>query len=104
MDEDALADQDGAESPRLYRLRRAAELRVGVDVALRIAAHHGLHDFIARALAEIDEANQLLKRANVSARPALLTIIDMDLALAEYRLRAATLAMTVYGPDVADIG
>lgn len=55
-------------------------------------------------MAEIDEAHQLLERTNVSARPALLTIIDMDLALAEYRLRAVTLAMTLYGSDVADIG
>ena len=94
----------GPASPRLHRLRRAAELRVGADLALKTAAHHGLHAFIERAMAEIDEAHQLLERTNVSARPALLTIIDMDLALAEYRLRAVTLAMTLYGSDVADIG
>ena len=99
-----MSDCNGAAAPRLHRLRRAAELRLGAELALQTAAHHRLQAFITRALAEIDEANYLLERTNVSAKPALLTLIDMELAVAEYRLRAATLALRIHGANVADIG
>jgi hypothetical protein len=91
-------------TPRLYRLRRAGELRAIADTLLDTATHHGLQDFVRRAVSHIEEASEWLASDNVDTRPALLTIIDMDLAFAEYRLRAAKSAMNIHGPDVDRIG
>jgi hypothetical protein len=104
MHDDSLTESEESTAPRLHRLRRVAYLRLGVDRALETAAHHSLHGFINRALTELEEASRLLERPDISRRPALLTIIDMELALAEYRVRAATLALALHGPDVEDIG
>ena len=92
-----------SEIPCVHRQRRADELRTLATQVLATARHHGLQDFVRRAVGQIDEASRLLERTNVSERPGLLTIIDMELALAEYRLRAATLTLTMRGADADDI-
>lgn len=93
-----------SQSPRAYRQGRATELRqVGLTL-LETARHHDLQAFLRRALADIDDADAWLQQPDVDARPALLTIIDMDLAFAEYRLNAAKCTLRFQGPDAPTIG
>jgi hypothetical protein len=92
------------QSPREYRKGRATELRrMGLSL-LETARHHDLQAFLRRALAEIDDAHAWLLEHDVDARPAILTIIDMDLAFAEYRLNAAKCTLRFQGADAPRIG
>jgi hypothetical protein len=91
-------------TPRIHRQRRAEELRRNVDQLLATARHEALQQFLRRAISEIEEASECLARPDVDARPALLTIIDMDLAFAEFRIRTASTALNICGPDAATIG
>jgi hypothetical protein len=91
-------------TPRLYRMRRTSELRATVAELLDIARHHEFQQFLQRAVAELEEASGWLDHQTIDNNPALLTIVDMNLALAEYRLRAAKTALTMHGPNVDVIG
>lgn len=71
---------------------------------LESARHPDLRAFVQRAFAEIDEAEEWLQHADVDTRPALLAIIDMDLAFAEYRLHATKCALRFHGRDAPAIG
>jgi hypothetical protein len=91
-------------SPVPHRRIRATELRTLGSTLLATARNHELQNFVKRALSEIDDADAWLSVSDVDTRPALLTIIDMDLAFAEYRLQAARVALQCYGPDTPTIG
>lgn len=86
--------------PHTFRLRRSEELRVRASELLEIATHHRIQDFLRRALSDIDDADHWLYDVSLSTSPALMTVVDMDLALAEYRIQTAKLALTLRGPDV----
>lgn len=91
-------------SPRAFRQNRSAELRLLGQSLLELARHHDLQAFLKKALADIDDADGWLQFDDVETRPSLLTIIDMDLAFAEYRLNAAKCTLRFQGPDARTIG
>lgn len=90
--------------PQSFRLQRSTDLRKRAADLLVIATHHRIRAFLRRAIADIDDAASSLEDADLPTHPALMTIVDMDLALAEYRIQAARLALTLRGPDVDTLG
>lgn len=90
--------------PREHRLQRVVSLRHEAGALLSRATHLDLRHFLGRALDELAEARDLLDDEAVDSRPAALTIIDMDLAFAEYRVSAARVALHLYGEHASRVG
>ncbi len=91
-------------APRDHRLKRLDDLEGEVSGLVARARHQRLLAVLAMAKDQLREARALLDEACVESSPATLAIIDMDLALVEYRVGAVRVAMLLHGENAAGIG